>query len=216
MLATVPMRCMSIGVGSASSESRCMRMPTWRWSRTACCAAAIDFGRPSVIGSTRPGNSTVLRTGTMISASGGKGGSVTAPDAAWFDDNISASATIRPRFLQGNHQTSIDDRAAHATVMAGWQTQPAVEAALRQLQAMNDGGAEHRRIGARPADHKFAVVDDGFDAVGIDARQGDQRQDFKLGFENIDRRLPRLLVRLAADRLEQAAMQPLRAREHLE
>jgi hypothetical protein len=47
-----------------------------------------------------------LRTGTMISASGGKGGSVTAPDAAWFDDNISASATIRPRFLHGFHKTA--------------------------------------------------------------------------------------------------------------
>src|SRR4029077_12945710 len=97
----------------------------------------------------------------MMSASGGKGGSVAAPDAAWFEDNISASATIRPRFLQGNHQTSIDHRAAHAAVMASRQTQPPVEAALRQLQAMNDGGAQRGRIGARPTDHQFAVVNDG-------------------------------------------------------
>ncbi len=36
--------------------------------------AAIDFGRPTLNGNTMPGNSTRLRTGTMISASGGSGG----------------------------------------------------------------------------------------------------------------------------------------------
>src|SRR5215831_17718632 len=207
---------MSSGAGSDTSASRCNKMPTWRWSRTACCAAAIDFGRPSVIGSTRPGNKTVLRTGTMMSASGGKGGNVVAPDPAWFDDNISASATMRPRFLQGNHQTSIDDRAAYAAITAGRQSQPPVEAALRQFEAMNDGGAERGRIGARSGNHQFAVFNDGFDAFRIDARQRDQRQDFKFGFENIDRRLPSRLTCLAADRLEQIAMHPLRASEHLE
>jgi hypothetical protein len=49
-------------------------MPTCFWSRTACCAAAMDFGRPTVIGNTMPGNSAMLRTGTMINASAGSGG----------------------------------------------------------------------------------------------------------------------------------------------
>src|SRR3984957_2304041 len=161
------MRCMSSGVGSDTSASRCNKMPTWRWSRTACWAAAIDFCRPSVIGSTRPGNSTVLRTGTMMSASGGRGGSVVAPDAAWFDDNISASATMRSRFLQGDHQTSIDHRMTYAAVAAGRQAQPAIEAALRQFETMNDGSAERRRISAGSRNHQIAVFDDGFDAFGI-------------------------------------------------
>jgi hypothetical protein len=42
--------------------------------RFACCAAASERGRPIVIGSTTPGKSTVLRTGTMMIASGGTGG----------------------------------------------------------------------------------------------------------------------------------------------
>ena len=58
--------------GSSGLASRCIRMPTWRCSRTACWAAAIEPGRPTLIGRTMPGNSTVLRTGTMISASDGK------------------------------------------------------------------------------------------------------------------------------------------------
>jgi hypothetical protein len=52
--------------------SRCRRRPIGRWSRIAACAAAIDFGRPSGIGVTMPGNSTALRTGMMISASLGR------------------------------------------------------------------------------------------------------------------------------------------------
>ena len=51
--------------GSSISASRCSTMPIGRCSRTACWAAAIDFGRPMVIGATMPGNSTVLRTGRM-------------------------------------------------------------------------------------------------------------------------------------------------------
>src|ERR1700733_2861506 len=191
------MRCMSSGAGSDTSASRCNRIPPCHCWRTACWAAAIDFCRPSVIGSTSPGNSTVLRTGTMMSASAGKGGNVVAPDPAWFDDNISASATMRSCFLQGDHQTSVDHSMAYAAVAAGRQSQPPIEAALRQLETMNDGGAERRRIGARSGNHQVAVVDDGFDTFRIDARQGDQRQNFGFGFQNIDRRLPGGLPRLA-------------------
>jgi hypothetical protein len=45
--------------------------PTGRCSRNACCAAAIDFGRAIVIGAMTDGNSTTLRTATMIRASDG-------------------------------------------------------------------------------------------------------------------------------------------------
>ena len=50
--------------------------PSMRSLRTASCAAAIDGGRPIVSGSMMPGNSTVWRTGRMMSASGGSGGCV--------------------------------------------------------------------------------------------------------------------------------------------
>ena len=40
----VPTRCRSSGPGSANSALRWSRIPIGRCSRTACCAAAIDFG----------------------------------------------------------------------------------------------------------------------------------------------------------------------------
>ena len=57
------------------------RSPGLRWSstpigrcrRAASCAAARERSRPTVIGSTTPGNSTTLRTGRMMSASSGSG-----------------------------------------------------------------------------------------------------------------------------------------------
>ena len=51
-------------------------MPTGFCSLTALCAAITERGRPSAIGNTVPGNSTMPRTGTMISESGGNGGDV--------------------------------------------------------------------------------------------------------------------------------------------
>src|SRR5215510_12215109 len=104
------MRCMSSAVGSETSASRCIRMPTWRCSRTACWAAAIDLVRPTVIGSTTPGKRTVLRTGTTINASGGSGGSEDEPLLALVSpaDNIRYSATIVSHFLQGDHETAVD------------------------------------------------------------------------------------------------------------
>src|SRR5580658_1774706 len=206
---------MSTGAGSAISGSRCNKMPTWRWSRTACWAAPIDFGRPSVIGSTSPGNSTVLRTGTIISASAGKGGSVLAPSVESVFASISTSATADPRFLQGDHQTTIDNGTAHRTVAASRQPQPPVKAPLRQFQPMNGRRAQGGRIGARPGNNQFAVLDDGFHLFGIDAWQGHERQNFEIGLQNIDRRLPNRLTRLGARRPEQLAVHPVGAREHL-
>jgi hypothetical protein len=77
----VPMRCMSIGsrigdFGGALQQDADLALVAHRLLR-----GGDDFGRPSVIGSTTPGNSTVLRTGTMMSASAGSGGSVPRPAA---------------------------------------------------------------------------------------------------------------------------------------
>src|SRR5579871_5097662 len=196
MLATVPMRCMSSAVGSATSASRCIRMPTWRWSRIACCAAAIDFGRPSVIGRTRPGNSTVLRTGTMISASAGTGASVPAPPFGASFASISASATARTRFAEGDHEAAVGDRPARDAVTAGRQPQPPKETTLGQFQPVDDRGAQSARIAALAPDHQVAVLDDRLDLFGIDAGQRDQHQNLAFGLENVDRWLPRGLPRL--------------------
>src|ERR1700722_16431238 len=151
------MRCMSIAVGSSTSAERCNRMPTWRCSRTACCAAAIDFGRPKVIGSTRPGNSTVLRTGTMISASAGNGGKAPPPDPSF----ASTSATSSPHFLQCNHQTTGGGGAAHCAVAAGRQPEPPVEPPLRQFEPVDDCRAQFHGQDTGSRDHQIAAFDYG-------------------------------------------------------
>src|SRR6516165_4633576 len=168
------MRCMSIAVGSSTSAARCNRMPTWRWSRTACCAAAIDFGRPSVIGSTRPGNSTVLRTGTIISASGGKAGIELAPREAPSFALICCSATMRSYFLQRHDQTTGGSGAAHAGITASRQAQAPVKASLRQFEPMDGRGAQLLRQDAGAGDDEIAVLDHSLRVVGIDPRQRDQ------------------------------------------
>ena len=53
--------------------SLCSSTPIGRCRRAASCAAARERSRPTVSGNTMPGNSTTLRTGTMISASSGSG-----------------------------------------------------------------------------------------------------------------------------------------------
>src|SRR6516165_8935178 len=209
------MRCMSIAVGSSTSAARCNRMPTWRWSRTACCAAAIDFGRPSVIGSTKPGNNTVLRTGTMISASGGKPGSVApAADDALSFALICCSATVRSRFLQGDHEATGRCRAANAGIASRRQAQAPVEAPLRQFETMNRRATQ--LIGPRPGagNDAIAVFDHRLGVVWIDSRQGDERQYFEFGLQDIDRRLPDRKLRLRGSRPKQLAMQAFGAREH--
>ena len=54
-----------------------MRSPTGFSSRTAACAAATERSRPSVMGKTVPGNTTMFLTGTMISMSSGSAGAGT-------------------------------------------------------------------------------------------------------------------------------------------
>src|SRR5581483_9154344 len=161
------MRCMSAAPGSATSARRCMRMPIWRCSRTACCAAATDPGRPIVNGSTSPGNSTVLRTGTMISASVGTGGRLPAP--APCPSREAASATESLRLAEGDQQTAMNGRAADAAVAAGWQAHAPLEAALRQLQPMDDCSVELARQLARAGDDEVGAVDGSLHLVGVDA-----------------------------------------------
>ena len=61
------------GPARPTSGLLCSRMPSGRCRRTASCTAARERSRPTVSGNTMPGNSTTLRTGTMISASSGSG-----------------------------------------------------------------------------------------------------------------------------------------------
>src|SRR4029453_13242281 len=99
-------------------------------------------GRPSVIGKTISGNSTVLRTGTTMKASDGSdwSGWPGGPGAA------SGGRMARPRGRGGgsgraprpgplgqpDHQAAVGDAAARRLVTARRQRDVALEAALRQ------------------------------------------------------------------------------------
>src|SRR5690349_6289784 len=56
----------------------CRRMPIGLSRRTASSSAARERSRPMASGATRPGNTTALRTGRMMTASSGSG-----RDGAW-------------------------------------------------------------------------------------------------------------------------------------
>src|SRR5580700_966484 len=140
MLAIVPMPCMSIGIGSSACVFRCIRTPTGRCSRTACCAPKMERGRLTVTGITMLGKSTVLRTGTMISASGGADGvgagalPASASDTPWSW----ASTTEGSQFLQRDNEAAVGGRTAHCAVAPRGKPHAALEAALRELKPMDD------------------------------------------------------------------------------
>src|SRR5208337_49785 len=213
MLATVPIRCMSTGIGSAASALRCMTMPTGFCSLTALCAARIARGRASATGNTIPGNSTMPRTGTMMSASGGSGG-VGAPLAFCSEAVGSAASAIGgSRFFQRDRQAAMGSRPVNGAVAARWKLDPAFEAPLWKLETVNGGGLELRRIGPGPRNDQFALIDERFDLVEVDAGQGDEHEHRALGLEDVHRRLPR---DRRGRRLKKLPMHPLRPREHLE
>src|SRR5579871_1858706 len=209
MLAMVPTRCMSIPAGSATLSSRCISTPIWRCSRTACCAAAIDFGRPTVTGATVFGNSTRLRTGTMMTASAGMAGKAVFTVAL-----VSTSATGASQLLECDDEAAVDVAALHVAVSPGRQPQAALEAALRQFEAMDFRAAELRRHAALADHDELAILDHGNDVLWIDARQRQDRNDLGFGLDQVGWRLPDRDRRAPPHRLEQLAMQPLGARQH--
>src|SRR6478736_7268332 len=102
-----------------------MMIPICRWSRSACWAAATDFGRMTATGITTPGNSTKLRTGTMMVASGGRAGS----------SGVRLSATAGLRLLERHGEAAVDHLDIDLIIAAGRQPDAPLEATLRQLEA---------------------------------------------------------------------------------
>src|SRR6185295_5881778 len=207
MFATVPTRCRSSGPGSATSASRCITIPMGRSSRTACWTAATDFGRATLKGAMRPGNSTALRTGRMMRASPGSGTAPDASDAAAAGPPGSFASPDAPKRLNGfiaplrrlfkaEVQAALGREAVDGLVAGRRQRDAPLEPALRQLQAVDDGGSQFGRQDAPARHHERAVLDRRLDAVGIDARQGDEDDHRALGFDHVDRRLPGGLARL--------------------
>src|SRR4051794_32723602 len=188
MLATVQIRLRSSGPGSSASGFRCSRIPTGRCSRKACWAAATDFDRPTVIGKTTPGNRTVLRTGTMISASLGIGTESAWPaavDEAGLSE-LTGDIITSHRLRQTQRDASIYREAADR-VSPGGQQNASFESALRKLKAMNPGVAQLDRQHPVTTDDKRPVFDYGLDLIRVHAGQRDQNEYFLVRFQHVDR-----------------------------
>src|SRR5208337_391129 len=212
MLATVPILCRSAGIGSSASTFRCMTMPTGFCSRTARCAAKIERGRLRAIGNATPGNSTMPRTGTMMSESGGSGGVGAPPAFSSKAVAAAASAIGSPRFFQRDDEATVGRRSVNSAVAARWKPNSAFEPALRKLETVDRRGHEFRRVGPGPRNQEFALIDERFDLLEVDPRQGDENEHRTFGLQHVDRRLPRG----GARRLKKLPMHPFGAREHLE
>ena len=129
------------------------------------------------------------RTGTMISASGGKGGEGAAPRLS--SETVAAASAIRGlRLLQRNEQATVGRRSMNGAVAAGRKTNAPFESALRKLETVDDRGPHLRRIGPMSGNEQFALIDERLDLAEVDPGQSDEHQHRALGLENVDRRLP--------------------------
>src|SRR5271166_6025506 len=206
---------MSTGIGSDASAFRCMTMPIGFCSLTALCAAWIARGRLSETGNTMVGKRTMPRTGTMMSASGGSGGVGAAPEVACGAVAASASAIARLRLLQRDQEAAVGGGSMNGVVAARRKGNAALEAALRQLKAVDDRGLHLGRIGANPRNDQLPAVDQRLDLAGVDAGQGDEHEHGAVGLEDIRRRLP-CDAGSRAGRPEELLVHALRASQRLE
>src|SRR5690554_3271589 len=184
-------------------------MPIGRWLRAASCAAAMDCWRPMVSGSTMPGNSTVLRTGRMISTSSGR------RDGA--GDLFSALAIARclSHSPQVDRNTAVRELLALELVRARREHDLALEPALRYLQAPDGGVAELRGPRPHPGDAKRVGVDLHPHFLGRHTGQRHHEHHAVGGLEEVHRRLPGRTGR-GAGALEELPVQAFGRFEQLE
>src|SRR5215472_2855424 len=225
----VPTSWRSAEPGSAVSGSRWSRTPIGAWARTACCTAAIERGRPTASGITTVGNSTVFRTGTITMASAGSlGASLPAPVAV---EDSPDGADVRPgpsrkfgpmSVIAGLSSVDPAQRKRKAAMLqligcelvpAAGQRELALEAAVRDLQAVDHRGLRGAGQGPLAGDSKDAALVSDLEPFGVNARQCDLDQQAARNLEDIDGRLPRGLAS-GRDRLEEALMQALGALQH--
>src|SRR5262245_10956647 len=131
--------------------------PIGRWARAASCAAAMVRTRPRLSGTTTPGNSTTLRTGTMMIASSGIGlisvplSTVEGPgvgvrggcsERAWLGCWSVLILLVRSgQLTQRERQAAIGKLAAADLKPARRQVDATLEASVGDLEAPDDGRA---------------------------------------------------------------------------
>src|SRR5437588_4397088 len=109
-----------------------------------------------LIGKTTPGNNTMLRTGTMMSASAGTGGVPVGPlpGLSSAPSRNCISATQRSRLLQRDQKAAVAVGPTHRVIAPAWHPHAPLEATLRELKPMDDCRAQLARKHARARHHQ--------------------------------------------------------------
>src|SRR6266508_6207922 len=223
MVATVPTRHSSSGPGFSVSAFRCSRMPIGRFAFAAAWAAAIEASRPSATGRIMLGKSTILRTGRMMSASSG---SAYVPSG---DDRGAAALAFSPagvrllsssRFMslpqpaQAESQAAVLQAPVDELVLAGGQRDAALEAAIGNLQSINDGALIRHGKRASAANDDGPGFEEDLEFIRRDAGKHDAEREPVAGFVEVDGRFP--ARRFSRTELKNPALQLLRSPEQLQ
>src|ERR1044072_1350755 len=174
MFATVPVAYRSLPVGACRSGSCCNRKPIFRLLRTASCAAASERSRLIATGTTVPGNSTRLRTGTMISMSSDTVEAATALSASAFEPASLRSESfirkLRSAQPEVQDQASVRVTSLRQLVFRRGQRNAPLEAPVRNLQPMQRGRMALDRQRTRCLHHDQAVLRIDVDVLRRDTR----------------------------------------------
>src|SRR5688572_2989601 len=240
MLAVVPTQWRSSAPGSSTSLLRCRSTPIGRCVRAACCAAARERLRPTVIGSTTPGKRTTLRTGNTMSASSGRARPLRSswPRAASACTGTafgSASALTVLLFLsisvfmfafhlehlvpsapleQRHNEAAVHPLPRSRLQRHLRQRNTPLEPSIGNLQPPDRARAVVEGNAALGADQQAARVVARFHAIRRDPGQRDDHGDLALVLEHVHGRLPRGM-RLRLAETKKLAVQALRLLDHL-
>src|SRR5262245_51532538 len=170
MLATVPTLWRSRPVGDCRSGSCCNTKPTLRSARTASCAAASERSRLIATGTTVPGNSTRLRTGTMMSMSSEMVtfSAVVVTSSFASESFIAAPLVIWSKEAKALSSSALDEAQDQASVrvtslrqlvvVPRRQREAPLEAPIGNLQPMQRRGVSLHRQGTHGRDHDQAAL----------------------------------------------------------
>src|SRR6188474_555219 len=213
MEAMVPTRCRSSKPGSSVSGFFCSRKPTLASVRTASWAPATVFSRLIATGMTTPGKSTMLRTGRMISMSGGNVGVWRASaDASGTGLGLSLVLICAP-----SANSAPGQQQPEATVRevlhghrpgTGWQCEPPLEQPVWDLEPADRCAVPAMREPTLRLHEQLLAVELDLQPLRRHARQRHLDQQFAVALVDIDRRFPSGLPRLRG-KLKALALQPV-------
>src|SRR5215471_16859144 len=208
MVATVPTSDRSSARGLSASALRWNTTPIERRSLAAACAAAIEPSRPSAIGRIMPGKSTILRIGTMISASSGiaacgcAGGAASPAGSRGLGSRLSRSRAMSGEPAQCDRQAAALQPTIGELILPGRKRDAPLEASVGDLQPVNDRAPLLQREGALAADHHRSRLERDLERQPVP------------GLVQVDRRLPGR--RLGGAELEEMALDLPRFAEQLQ